>query len=124
MPVDPVTRAQFRLALYRIERDWYGLATEIDAEQDKKQRLSSRKSCATPSSPARRSSRRSRIPQQPADGAVDQRELSDRKNGFALKTSALARMESRRIFLSLSACFLSCSASISVASPYQSRSMR
>ena len=24
MPVDPVTRAQFRLALYRIERDWYG----------------------------------------------------------------------------------------------------
>ena len=23
MPVDPVTRAQFRLALYRIEKDWY-----------------------------------------------------------------------------------------------------
>ena len=31
MPVDPVTRAQFRLALYRIERDWYGLARKIDA---------------------------------------------------------------------------------------------
>ena len=25
MPVDPVTRAQFRLALYRIEKDWYSL---------------------------------------------------------------------------------------------------
>jgi stringent starvation protein A len=23
MPVDPVTRAHFRLALYRIEKDWY-----------------------------------------------------------------------------------------------------
>lgn len=29
MPVDPVTRAQFRLALYRIEKDWYPLAEEI-----------------------------------------------------------------------------------------------
>lgn len=37
MPSDPVTRAQFRLALYRIERDWYGLAGEIEREQDKKQ---------------------------------------------------------------------------------------
>ena len=26
MPVDPVTRAQFRLALFRIETDWYSLA--------------------------------------------------------------------------------------------------
>jgi glutathione S-transferase len=25
MPVDPILRAQFRLALYRIERDWYAL---------------------------------------------------------------------------------------------------
>src|SRR5260370_24982699 len=32
MPVDPVTRAQFRLALYRIERDWYALGQHI--EQD------------------------------------------------------------------------------------------
>src|SRR6188472_3028009 len=29
MPVDPVTRAQFRLALFRIEHDWYSLASEI-----------------------------------------------------------------------------------------------
>src|SRR3954452_24843852 len=29
MPVDPVTRAQFRLALFRIEHDWYSLAGEI-----------------------------------------------------------------------------------------------
>jgi stringent starvation protein A len=36
MPVDPVTRAQFRLALYRIERDWYGLAQQIDEDHDKK----------------------------------------------------------------------------------------
>src|SRR5678816_3029284 len=28
MPVDPVARAQFRLALYRIERDWYSLAPQ------------------------------------------------------------------------------------------------
>ncbi len=29
MPIDPVTRAQFRLALYRLERDWYALASDI-----------------------------------------------------------------------------------------------
>lgn len=39
MPVDPVTRAQFRLALYRIERDWYGLTQQIEQELDKKQSL-------------------------------------------------------------------------------------
>src|ERR1700760_442897 len=32
MPIDPVTRAQFRVALYRVERDWYALATDIQAE--------------------------------------------------------------------------------------------
>jgi stringent starvation protein A len=32
MPVDPVSRAQFRLALHRIERDWYGLATRLDKQ--------------------------------------------------------------------------------------------
>ncbi len=37
MPVDPVTRAQFRLALYRIERDWYTLLRQIEVEDDKKQ---------------------------------------------------------------------------------------
>ena len=43
MPVDPVTRAQFRLALYRIERDWYGLAQQIEREPDKKHGLKLRK---------------------------------------------------------------------------------
>jgi RNA polymerase-associated protein len=37
MPVDPVTRAQFRLALYRIEHDWYGLLQQIEREEDRKQ---------------------------------------------------------------------------------------
>jgi stringent starvation protein A len=32
MPVDPVTRAQFRLALHRVERDWYGIATQLAKE--------------------------------------------------------------------------------------------
>jgi RNA polymerase-associated protein len=36
MPVDPVLRAQFRVALYRIERDWYDVARMIDGEPDKK----------------------------------------------------------------------------------------
>jgi RNA polymerase-associated protein len=36
MPVDPVKRAQFRLALYRIERDWYGLAQEIERDLTEK----------------------------------------------------------------------------------------
>jgi RNA polymerase-associated protein len=43
LPVDPVTRAQFRVALYRIERDWYPLAAEIDDESDRKQGLRARK---------------------------------------------------------------------------------
>lgn len=30
MPVDPAQRAQLRLAMYRIERDWYGLIERID----------------------------------------------------------------------------------------------
>src|SRR6202008_5051055 len=40
---DPLTRAQFRLALYRIERDWYSVAKQIDAEPDKKQALKLKK---------------------------------------------------------------------------------
>lgn len=36
MPVDPVARAQFRVALYRIERDWYSLAYQIDDLSDRK----------------------------------------------------------------------------------------
>jgi RNA polymerase-associated protein len=43
MPVDPVTRAQFRLALYRIERDWYGLASEIEQARDRKAANKARK---------------------------------------------------------------------------------
>lgn len=36
MPVDPVSRAQFRLALYRIERDWYTLAAKLQAGGDRR----------------------------------------------------------------------------------------
>jgi RNA polymerase-associated protein len=36
MPVDPVTRAQFRLALFRIEKDWYSLAEDIGAGGERK----------------------------------------------------------------------------------------
>ena len=43
MPVDPVARAQFRVALYRIERDWYSLAQQIDDVNDKKQGQKARK---------------------------------------------------------------------------------
>jgi RNA polymerase-associated protein len=43
MPVDPVTRAQFRLALYRIERDWYVLAEDLQRASDKKQAARLRK---------------------------------------------------------------------------------
>jgi stringent starvation protein A len=43
MPVDPVTRAHFRLALYRIERDWYSLAQQIDDVADRKQGQRARK---------------------------------------------------------------------------------
>ncbi len=39
MPVDPVARAQFRLALFRIERDWYSLVQQIgDADRKVGQR--------------------------------------------------------------------------------------
>lgn len=37
MPVDPVTRAQFRLALFRVEHDWYTLADELQQATDKRQ---------------------------------------------------------------------------------------
>jgi RNA polymerase-associated protein len=43
MPVDPVARAQFRVALYRIEKDWYTLAQQIEDQTDKKQGLKARK---------------------------------------------------------------------------------
>jgi RNA polymerase-associated protein len=43
MPVDPVARAQFRLALHRVERDWYPLVQQIEAEPDRKLSLKTRK---------------------------------------------------------------------------------
>jgi RNA polymerase-associated protein len=46
MPVDPVTRAQFRLALYRIERDWYGRAERIDQCADPEQKALLKKELA------------------------------------------------------------------------------
>ncbi len=38
MPVDPTTRAQFRIAMFRIEREWYELGDAIDAATDARQR--------------------------------------------------------------------------------------
>ena len=43
MPVDPVMRAQFRLALFRIETDWYSLAEEAEASSDGRLSTKSRK---------------------------------------------------------------------------------
>ncbi len=43
MPVDPVSRAQFRLALFRIEKDWYELADKIDSSGDTKSANQARK---------------------------------------------------------------------------------
>jgi len=43
MPVDPVTRAQFRLALFRIETDWYAIAEEAEKSNDGKLGSKSRK---------------------------------------------------------------------------------
>jgi len=43
MPVDPVTRAQFRLALFRIEMDWYSIAQEADTSVDGKLGTKARK---------------------------------------------------------------------------------
>ena len=43
MPVDPVTRAQFRLALFRIETDWYQLAEQYEVDGERKLSSKSRK---------------------------------------------------------------------------------
>ena len=43
MPVDPVTRAQFRLALFRIETDWYSIAEEAENGGDGKLGTKARK---------------------------------------------------------------------------------
>ena len=36
MPVDPVVRAQFRMALHRIENDWYSLVEDFSSENETK----------------------------------------------------------------------------------------
>ena len=36
MPIDPITRARFRLTIYRLERDWYTLAADIEQTTDRK----------------------------------------------------------------------------------------
>ena len=36
MPVDPVTRAHFRLVLFRVERDWYPIAEKIIETDDRR----------------------------------------------------------------------------------------
>ncbi len=43
MPVDPVTRAQFRLALFRIEKDWYSLTDILEEGSDRKNVTRARK---------------------------------------------------------------------------------
>lgn len=43
MPVDPVTRAQFRLALFRIETDWYQLAEQFEMDGERRLASKSRK---------------------------------------------------------------------------------
>jgi RNA polymerase-associated protein len=36
LPVDPVSRARSRLALYRIERDWYSLVPDLESRDERK----------------------------------------------------------------------------------------
>jgi len=36
LPVDPMSRARFKLTLYRLERDWYSLAADIEQIADRK----------------------------------------------------------------------------------------
>jgi RNA polymerase-associated protein len=36
MPVDPITRARFKVIMYRIERDWYSLVGDIEQVADRK----------------------------------------------------------------------------------------
>jgi len=43
MPVDPVSRAQSRLTLHRLERDWYAAAAAIEAEDDPRDKALRRK---------------------------------------------------------------------------------
>ena len=46
MPVDPVMRAQFRLALFRIETDWYSIAEEAESSAMESSAASRASCCA------------------------------------------------------------------------------
>jgi stringent starvation protein A len=46
MPVDPAQRAQLRLAMFRIERDWYSLIDRIDHSTDPKVQAQCKKELA------------------------------------------------------------------------------
>ena len=43
MPIDPVSRARFRLALFQLERDWYALAHAIEQQPTRKAAAEPRK---------------------------------------------------------------------------------
>ncbi len=43
MPVDPVSRAQVRLALYRVEHDWFEMARQCASATERKQAAQTRK---------------------------------------------------------------------------------
>ncbi len=43
MPVDPITRARFKLTMYRLERDWYSLVADIEQTADRKRSEEARK---------------------------------------------------------------------------------
>lgn len=45
MPIDPVSRAKAKLVISRIERDWYGLLTQLE-RQDKRRRVAVRRELA------------------------------------------------------------------------------
>ena len=54
LPVDPVARANARLYMYRVERDWFSLMGP-SARATRRPRRRPARSCATASSPRRRS---------------------------------------------------------------------
>jgi stringent starvation protein A len=43
MPVDPISRARFKVTMYRIERDWYSLVDDIEQTTDRKRGEDARK---------------------------------------------------------------------------------
>jgi stringent starvation protein A len=61
MPIDPVTRAQFRVALYRVERDWYAWRATSSRTRGARPRRTAARCWARRSAPAPRCSRPSRF---------------------------------------------------------------